>query len=351
MDRREAAVAVSFVVPLRDEEENVGPLVEAIEAVRGAAAGALGGGEAEAIFIDDGSADGTAGALVAAAAAPGRGWARVIRLRRPSGKSAALAVGFERARGRAVVTLDGDLQDDPGEAPRLLAEIAERGAEVVVGRRRPRRDPWRKRAASAVFNAFVRLVARTPFRDVNSGLKALTREAALACDLYGERHRLIPVIAALEGRRVVEVDVGHAPRARGRSKYGAGRFLRGIIDLLTVSFLARFGLRPAHFFGGAGLVLGLPGAAILAYVAWLRLATGSIQARFPLLALGVLLVVVGFQLVTTGFLAELFVGAARGREGERWHPPFDEVSPAAAAAAAGAAAPERAREGAERAGR
>src|SRR5262249_40235948 len=145
------------------------------------------------------------------------------------------------------------------------------------------------------------------FRDVNSGLKALRREVAVACDLYGERHRLIPLIAALEGFRVVEVPVGHGPRRFGRSKFGRGRYLRGLLDLMTVAFLARYDLRPAYFFGGAGVVVGAIGAAILAYLVVLRLALGTIQFRYPLLALGVLLVAVGFQLVTTGFLAELIV--------------------------------------------
>jgi dolichol-phosphate mannosyltransferase len=239
---------------------------------------------------------------------------RLVTLRRPAGESAALAAGFERARGARVVTLDGDLQDDPGEAARLLAEL-DRGADVAVGWRRERRDPPGKRLGSAAFNALVRALTRTAFRDVNSGLKALARDVALECDLYGERHRLIPVIAALAGRRVVEVPVVHGPRRHGRSKYGAGRWLRGVLDLLTLVFLARFGLRPAHFFGAAGVALGAPGAAILAYIAWLRLATGSIQSRFPLLALGVLLVVIGFQLVTTGFLAELIVAAGRQASG------------------------------------
>lgn len=310
--------AVSFIVPVRDEVENVGALLERLAAAIAATAGG-----AEAIFIDDGSRDGT-GAALAAAASEGRPWLRVLALRRGAGKSAALAAGFARARGARVVTLDGDLQDDPREAARLLEEL-DRGADVAVGWRRERRDPLGKRLPSAIFNALVRALTRTSFRDVNSGLKALDREVALECDLYGERHRLIPVIAALAGRRVAEVPVAHAPRVHGRSKFGAGRFGRGLLDLLTVAFLARFGLRPAHFFGLAGLAIGGAGGAICAYLAWLRLATGSIQARFPLLALGVMLVVLGFQLVTTGFLAELIV-AARREGGARPRVEAEELS-------------------------
>ena len=311
------APAVSFVVPVRDEVENVGPLLARLEE----AVAAVEGG-AEALFVDDGSRDGTGAALAAALAA--RPWLRAISLRRAAGKSAALAAGFERARGARVVTLDGDLQDDPREAARLLAEL-DRGADVAIGWRRERHDPLGKRLPSAVFNALARAVTGTRFRDVNSGLKALTREAALECDLYGERHRLVPVIAALAGRRVAEVPVAHARRLHGRSKFGPGRFGRGLLDLLTVAFLARYALRPAHFFGLAGLAVGGAGGAICAYLAWLRLATGSIQWRFPLLALGVLLVVVGFQLVTTGFLAELIVAARRER-GSRARVEADEIT-------------------------
>jgi dolichol-phosphate mannosyltransferase len=319
---------VSFVVPVRDEAESVAPLVLRLEATIGALAGG-----AEAIFVDDGSADGTARALAEAAAT--RPWLRVLALRRGAGKSAALAAGFARARGERIVTLDGDLQDDPREAPRLLAEL-DRGADVAVGWRRERRDPLGKRLPSAAFNLLVRALTGTRFRDVNSGLKAMPRAVALECDLYGERHRLIPVIAALSGRRVAEVPVEHAPRLHGRSKYGPGRFGRGLLDLLTIAFLARYGLRPAHFFGLAGLAVGGAGAAISLYLAWLRLATGSIQSRFPLLALGVTLLVLGFQLVTTGFLAELIV-AARRRPGAAQA--ADELAPAAPPPASAEPAP------------
>jgi dolichol-phosphate mannosyltransferase len=158
-------------------------------------------------------------------------------------------------------------------------------------------------------------VGGVSFRDVNSGLKAMRREVAHSCDLYGERHRLIPLVAALDGWRVVEVPVGHSPRRAGRSKYGSNRFLRGLLDLLAVAFLARYDLRPSHFFGGTGVVLGLGGAAILGYLSWLKLETGTLQHRYPLLATGALLVALGFQLVTTGFLAELIVARSRRPRG------------------------------------
>jgi glycosyltransferase involved in cell wall biosynthesis len=296
--------AVSVVVPLRDEAASLPELISALE---GLAAKVQGG--FEVIAVDDGSIDGSFGQL--AHLRRDRPWLRAVELARSFGKSAALAAGFERARGDVILTCDADLQDDLSSAPALIAEVREGRADVAVGRRTVRRDPLSKRAPSAVFNWLVRRAGGVGFQDVNSGLKALRREVALECDLYGERHRLVPLIAALDGRRVIEMPVGHAARKHGRSKYGGGRFLRGLLDLMTVVFLASYGLRPGHFFGGVGIATGAAGALICFYLAYLRLATGSIQFRYPLLALGVLLIVVGFQLVTTGFLAELIVQRSR----------------------------------------
>jgi dolichol-phosphate mannosyltransferase len=228
-------VSVSFVIPVRDEADNVAPLLERLGPVVARLEGA------EAIFVDDGSRDATRRLLSEAAA--GRPWLRVFSLGRPLGKSAALAAGFRAARGDWIVTLDGDLQDDPREAPRLLAEI-ERGAELVVGRRRTRRDSLRKRVASAVFNWLVRRLTGVLLTDVNSGLRAMRAEVARGFELPEGRHRFLPVLAALSGRRVVEIDVDHAPRRHGRSKYGLARYARGLLDLVAVAASARRGTAP-----------------------------------------------------------------------------------------------------------
>ncbi len=300
-------VAVTIVIPVRDEIENVAPLIERLAPLRERVGRPL-----EAVFVDDGSRDGTAAAVEAARAAD-RPWVRLVELRRPSGKAAALAAGFAHARGATIVTLDGDLQDAPEDIPLLLEKLA--GADVVCGWRVERQDPLGKRLASSVYNALLRRLSGLGLHDVNCGLKALTREAALALDLYGDLHRLIPLLAAGQGFRVDEAPVGHGPRRHGRTKYGAGRFQRGLIDILTVLFLLRFDRRPGHFFGPLGLGLGAAGGAILAWLAFLRLTRGTIEWRYPLLALGVLLVVVGIQVLTTGLLAELLVLATRVRPG------------------------------------
>ncbi len=305
--------SLSIVLPIRDEAENLPELLEALDGLAREEAAA--GGALEAIAVDDGSADGSFERL---ADARGRyHWLRVLQLRRGYGKSAALAAGFARARGEIVATADADLQDDLAALPRLVAEVRSGRADLAVGRRSERRDPLSKRLPSAVFNWLVRRLGGVDFRDVNSGLKAMRREVALACDLYGERHRLIPLVAALDGARVVEIPVGHHPRRHGRSKYGSGRFLRGLLDLLTVTFLASYDLSPAHFFGRAGLVSGTAGGAILLYLTWLKLTEGHVQHRYPLLAAGVLLVAVGLQLVTTGVLAVLIVTRSRPPR-DRW---------------------------------
>lgn len=307
-------IAVSIVIPVRDELENVAPLVERLAPLQGRI-----GKPVEAVFVDDGSRDGTAAAVEAARGAD-RPWVRLVELRRPSGKAVALAAGFAHARGAAIVTLDGDLQDAPEDIPLLLEKLA--GADVVVGWRVERQDPPGKRIASGVYNALLRRLSGLGLHDVNSGLKAMTREAALSLDLYGDLHRLIPLLAAGQGFRVEEAPVRHGPRRHGRTKYGAGRFQRGLIDILTVLFLLRFDRRPGHFFGPLGIGLGAAGGAILGWLAFLRLARGTIEWRYPLLALGVLLVVIGLQVLTTGLLAELLVLATRaaraGGQGERY---------------------------------
>ncbi len=308
-------IRVSLVIPIRDEAENLPELLDRLAELQKVLDGR--GMASEVLFVDDGSHDGGAELVIAARAKHPR--LRLIELRRGYGKAAALAAGFDRVHGDLVVTLDGDLQDDPLDVPKLLEKI-ESGADVVVGWRRVRHDPLGKRVPSAVFNWMLRRATRLAIHDVNCGLKAFRKEAAEALDLYGDQHRLIPLIAHGHGFRVTEVEVRHAPRRGGRTKYGAGRFARGIIDLLTVIFLLRFDARPAHFFGGTGLALFAGGVAVLTYITYLRIATGHIQNRYPLLALGVLLLVVGFQLLTTGFLAELIVLAtragARGRSSQ-----------------------------------
>jgi dolichol-phosphate mannosyltransferase len=299
-------VRISAVVPVLDEEPTLDELHRRLAAVLEGLTP-----DHEIIFVNDGSRDGSLGRLRAIAGRDPR--VAVVDLRRHFGKTAALAAGFAEARGEILVTLDSDLQDIPEEVPKLVHRL-EAGADFVTGRKHGRRDPWTRRLASRVFNGFVSLVAGTKVRDVNSGLKALTREVAAELPLHGELHRFLPVFAAARGFRVAEVDVAHEPRRHGRSRYGWSRYLAGFFDSATVLVLTRYGTRPLHFFGLLGLLMAFAGAAILAYLAAGWLFDRWIGNR-PLLTFGVLLVILGIQSVFFGLLAELVVVAGGRPEG------------------------------------
>ena len=244
---------ISVVIPVHDEERSVALLYEELEAAL-----EPGGEPWEAVFVDDGSTDGTFAALTRLHARTPN--TRVVRLRRNFGKSTALAAGFAQAEGETVVTIDGDLQDDPAEIPRLLAKLEE-GFDLVSGWKTRRRDPWRRRVLSKIFNAVTGRVSGLRLHDMNCGLKAYRAEVVRGLALYGELHRFIPVLAHYRGFRVAELPVNHRPRTHGRSRYGLERYLRGFLDLLTVTFMGRYRHRPLHLFGGLGLVLGFLGTA------------------------------------------------------------------------------------------
>ena len=260
----------------------------------------------ELIFVDDGSTDGSFRTIGELHGADPR--VRGIRLRTNLGKSAALAVGFRAARGERLITMDGDLQDDPREIPRLLAALDE-GADLVSGWKASRQDAFSRVLASRLFNRLSRLVSKIELHDVNCGLKAYRREVVAEVPLYGELHRFIPLLAHWRGFRIAEIAVSHRPRAVGRSRYGWSRALRGAMDLVTVLCITRYNRRPAHFFSLPGAALIAVGGLICAYIAYLRLAYGHIMHRHPLLMFAILLVVVGVQLFTTGLLGEMMVDA------------------------------------------
>jgi dolichol-phosphate mannosyltransferase len=299
---------ISVVVPVHDEERSVALLYDEL----GSALEPL-GREWEAIFVDDGSTDGSFAALTRLHAAADN--VRVVRLRRNFGKAAALAAGFDQARGETIVTLDGDLQDDPAEIPRLLAKLDE-GFDLVTGWKTRRRDPFTRRVLSRVFNAVTSRVSGVRLHDMNCGLKAYRAEVVRGLHLYGELHRFIPVLAHYRGFRIAELGVNHRPREHGRSRYGLERYVRGFLDLLTVSFIGRYRQRPLHLFGGLGLVLGLGGLAILAYLTVVK-AMGHAIGERPLLTLGVLLVVVGMQFFSLGLISEMITSHHEERAAER----------------------------------
>jgi glycosyltransferase involved in cell wall biosynthesis len=287
---------ISVVVPVHNEERSIGLLHEELQA----ALDPLGEGW-EAVYVDDGSTDESFSALTRLHAREDN--VRVVRLRRNFGKAAALAAGFAQAAGERVVTIDGDLQDDPSEIPQLLAKLQE-GFDVVSGWKTRRRDPLSRRLPSKLFNWVAGWMSGLRLHDMNCGLKAYRAEVVHNLVLYGELHRFIPVLAHEHGYRVAELPVNHRPREHGRSRYGMERYLRGFLDLLTVSFMGRYRHRPLHLFGGLGLLLGGSGVVLLIYLTIVKL-TGHAIGQRPLLTLGVLLVVVGMQFFTLGLISEM----------------------------------------------
>jgi glycosyltransferase involved in cell wall biosynthesis len=307
---------ISVVVPVHDEERSVEPLYEELRAALDPL-----GRRWEAVFVDDGSTDGSFAALTRLHDAARN--VKVVRLRRNFGKAAALAAGFRHAEGDVVVTIDADLQDDPGEIPRLLAKLDE-GFDLVSGWKAQRRDPLSRRLLSRIFNGVVSRVSGLRLHDMNCGLKAYRGEVVRNLRIYGELHRFLPVLAHDRGYRVTELSVNHRPREHGRSRYGVERYLRGFLDFLTVWFMGRYRHRPLHLFGGLGLAMGAVGSALLAYLTVLKLSGEAIGHR-PLLTLGVLLVVVGLQFFSLGLLSELITSHHEERVGAPDELHVDEV--------------------------
>lgn len=299
---------LSVVIPVYNERQALPALAEELVA----ACAAL-GEPWEAIFVDDGSSDGSAELIRELA---GRHPELVlVRLRRNFGKSAALRAGFARTRGERVLTLDADGQDDPAEIGRLLAKLDE-GYDLVSGWKRRRHDPPLKRAASRLFNRVTALLSGVDLHDFNCGLKAYRGAAVRELPLYGELHRYLPVIGAFRGWRISEVAVNHRPRRWGRSKFGPERYLRGLLDLMTVLFLGRYRQRPLHLFGGLGLAMLFAGFVICAYLTVVKLGGEPIGHR-PLLLLGVLLAVVGVQLLSLGLISEMIASGRADQPGAR----------------------------------
>jgi glycosyltransferase involved in cell wall biosynthesis len=295
---RPAPVEVSVLVPVLDEAGTVGELARRTAAVLDGL-----GRSFELVFIDDGSRDGTPERVREAHAADPR--IKLLRLRRNFGKAAALSAGLDHSRGELVITMDGDLQDAPEEIPRLLATLEEKDLDLVSGWKRRRRDPVSKRLPSRLFNWVTRQLAQVPLHDFNSGFKIYRREVLEQIAVYGELHRYIPVLASRRGFSVGEIEVAHHPRRAGTSKYGWDRFYKGLLDLITVLFITRYTRRPLHLFGAFGLLFLTAGFAINLYLAVLWFGGEDLSNR-PLLLFGVLLMLLGIQVLTTGLLGEMF---------------------------------------------
>ena len=317
-------IDLTIVVPLYNEEESLEPLCEQIEAALSGQGLAF-----EVVFVDDGSTDGSFEVL--ARLSGSYGWLRAVRFRRNYRKAAALALGFKEARGRLVATLDADLQDDPAEIPNLLSALEEEGGrDLVSGWKRKRRDPLTKTLPSKLFNLITSAVSGIRLHDFNCGLKVYRREVVEEAlpYLYGELYRFLPAIAHWAGYRVAELPVTHHPRRFGRSKFGTRRLLNGLLDLLSITFVVRFMSTPMHLFGSLGLLSTIAGGAIGAYITNLWWQTGTIQNRHPLLMLAILLIIVGFQLFSTGLLGDML--ASLHQRGGRTPPVRDRIGPAAA---------------------
>lgn len=294
---------ISVVVPVLNEAATLRTLHEELSDAAETQNYAL-----QIVLVDDGSTDGSWREIAALAAEDPR--VEGIRFRRNFGKAAALSAGFAAATGEVIVTMDADLQDSPAELPKLLAKLDE-GLDVVSGWKRTRHDPWHKRWPSKVFNALVGRLTGVRLHDHNCGFKCYRREVIGEISLYGELHRFVPVLAAARGFRVGETPVEHRPREHGESKYGWSRIPKGLLDLLTVQFITRFGSRPQHWLGSVGLIslfTGIVGMIYLAIVwCWSRTIGDEPVHLHQTAALyySLVAVLIGTQLLAIGFVAEM----------------------------------------------
>lgn len=299
--------ALSILIPLYNEAESLPHLKKEIDTVLARIPQ-----DAEIVFVDDGSRDGSGDIIRQFSREDSR--VRSFHFRRNRGKSAALDVGFKVARGRFVVTMDADLQDDPNEIPNLIKKLDE-GFDMVSGWKKKRHDPPSKTIPSRFFNFTARLTSGIKIHDFNCGLKIYRREVLDTIELYGELHRFIPVLAHSQGWRVGEIEVLHHERRWGKTKYGISRMLYGALDLLTVLFITRFAVRPMHLFGAFGLASLFVGFVILAWlsVQWFM---GVAIGNRPLFFLGILAMILGVQFFSIGLLGEQITNMRMQRQKE-----------------------------------
>jgi len=293
-----ARLELSIVVPVHDEQDNVGALYQALMPALEQL-----GRSFEVIVVDDGSRDETYPRLTRLAAADER--LKLVELRRNYGQTAAMAAAFDHARGDVIIPMDGDLQNDPADIALLLEKIDE-GYDVVSGWRRERKDGFLRRLPSRIANWLIGRVTGVRLHDYGCTLKAYRAEIVEETRLYGEMHRFLPALAHQAGARITEIPVRHHPRVSGRSKYGLGRTLKVLLDLLTVKFLS-VSTKPSYVFGGSGLIFCFLGSLFIAWTAYQRLFNHVFVYRQPSLLVGVFLFTIGVNLILLGLLAELIV--------------------------------------------
>lgn len=290
-------VDLSIIIPVYNEEENIAELYERLCSILSVMDKSY-----EIIFVDDGSTDNTFQEIKAIPDSN----IRIIKFQRNYGKAAALSCGFKKSKGDFVITLDGDLQDDPKEIPRFLEKLKE--FDMVSGWKVKRKDPISKTFPSKCFNKLTRFITGVKINDFNCGYKAYNKYVIKNINLYGELHRYIPALANWKGYTVGEIEVEHHPRIHGESKYGVERLWKGCLDLITVTFLILYKKRPLHIFGGIGFILSFSGIAISMYLLWLWITGIKIGDR-PLLMLGIFLTVIGIQFVSIGLIGELITNS------------------------------------------
>ncbi len=301
---KNSAVDLSVLIPLYNERESIRELASEITESLGKLSINY-----EVIFVDDGSRDGSFEEIITLASTDSR--VIGIRFRRNYGKSAALSEGFDISRGNIVVTMDADLQDDPAELPALIEKLNE-GYDVISGWKKNRKDPLTKKIPSKLFNFVTRLMSGVRIHDFNCGLKIYKADVVKTVRVYGELHRYIPVLAKWAGFRVGELVVNHRSRKYGSTKFGASRFFKGFLDLLTVMFLGKYNKNPLHFFGILGGILFFIGLLINGYLTYQWFGGIWIGNR-PILFLGILMMIVGVQFISLGLLAEMITA---GNDGE-----------------------------------
>lgn len=288
---------ISVVIPLLNEEESLRELHDQLKSALARISNNY-----ELIFVDDGSTDNSYRVLKELRQRNNR--VKAIRFRRNYGKSAALAVGFQKAQGEFVITMDADLQDDPAEIQNLIREL-KGGLDVVSGWKKKRRDPITKTLPSKFFNFVTAKVTGIRIHDFNCGLKGYRRDVVKSVHVYGELHRYIPALAHWQGFRVGETVVNHRPRKYGKTKFGMARFTRGFLDLLTVIFTTRYITRPLHLFGGWGIISSLIGTAIVLWLTYEKYFNDQPLGNRPLFIVALIMIIVGVQFVSMGLLGEL----------------------------------------------
>ncbi|MBI4141500.1 glycosyltransferase [Candidatus Woesearchaeota archaeon] len=298
---------LSMIIPVYNEEKSIRPLYAQLRNVLYTLPHT-----SEIIFVDDGSKDDTAEFVQALNLRDKK--VKLVQLRKRFGKATALTAGFREAQGKIIITMDGDLQDDPSEIPRFIDKIHQ-GYDLVSGWKYHRKDPLSKTVPSIIFNSLARAITGVRIHDFNCGYKAYTQQTARTLNIYGEMHRYIPAIAHRNGFKIGEIKVMHHPRKHGKSKYGTMRVFKGFIDLLTVAYLSTYMEKPLHLFGMVGGLIFSTGFAAGLYLTYLWWIEVTIWNR-PLPIFATLLMIVGIQFIFTGFIGEMIVSLTRDKNKE-----------------------------------